>query len=137
MEGLIFIIVYAVLVVFAIVELGLTADLVSRFNGHPSRYNFMLFNSVWTLVIAVYTGLVKRIFSGLYHAIAGLALFAITAIFWFSGSIAVAAKIPVNCHGNHDCQVAQAATAFGFFLWAIATGLAVMEGLASRGGARV
>ncbi|KAK8143323.1 hypothetical protein G3M48_007396 [Beauveria asiatica] len=136
MEG-ISTIVHAVLVVFLIIELGLTAYLVDRSNGNESRFNFMLFNSIWTFVIVLYTGLVKRVFSGLYHAIVGLALLALTAIFWFAGSIAIAAKIPVNCHGVHDCQVAQAATAFGFFLWAITTGLAVIEGLGSRGGARV
>ncbi|KAM3561563.1 hypothetical protein MY1884_002298 [Beauveria asiatica] len=136
MEG-ISTIVHAVLVVFLIIELGLTAYLVDRSNGNESRFNFMLFNSIWTFVIVLYTGLVKRVFSGLYHAIVGLALLALTAIFWFAGSIAIAAKIPVNCHGVHDCQVAQAATAFGFFLWAITTALAVIEGLGSRGGARV
>ncbi|KAM0667355.1 hypothetical protein ACQRIT_003626 [Beauveria bassiana] len=136
MEG-ISTIVHAVLVVFLIIELGLTAYLVDRSNGNSSRFNFMLFNSIWTFVVVLYTGLVKRVFSGLYHAIVGLALLALTAIFWFAGSIAIAAKIPVNCHGVHDCQVAQAATAFGFFLWAITTGLAVIEGLGSRGGARV
>ncbi|OAA35379.1 MARVEL-like domain protein [Beauveria brongniartii RCEF 3172] len=136
MEG-ISTIVHAVLVVFLIIELGLTAYLVDRSNGNESRFNFMLFNSIWTFVVVLYTGLVKRIFSSLYHAIVGLALLALTAIFWFAGSIAIAAKIPVNCHGVHDCQVAQAATAFGFFLWAITTGLAVIEGLGSRGGARV
>ncbi|EJP63141.1 hypothetical protein NHJ13051_008479 [Beauveria bassiana] len=136
MEG-ISTIVHAVLVVFLIIELGLTAYLVDRSNGNESRFNFMLFNSIWTFVVVLYTGLVKRVFSGLYHAIVGLALLALTAIFWFAGSIAIAAKIPVNCHGVHDCQVAQAATAFGFFLWAITTGLAVIEGLGSRGGARV
>ncbi|KAM3501487.1 hypothetical protein MY10362_005510 [Beauveria mimosiformis] len=136
MEG-ISTIVHVVLVVFLIIELGLTADLVDRTNGDESRFNFMLFNSIWTFFVVLYTGLVKRVFSSLYHAIVGLALLAVTAIFWFAGSIAIAAKIPVNCHGVHDCQVAQAATAFGFFIWAITTGLAVIEGLSSRGGARV
>ncbi|TQV97042.1 hypothetical protein V2A60_000310 [Cordyceps javanica] len=136
MEG-ISTIVHAVLVLLLIIELGLTAYLVSRSGGNESRFNFMLFNSLWTLVIIVYTGLVKRAFSRLYHAIVGLALLAITAIFWFAGSIAIAARIPIRCHGFHDCQVAQAATAFGFFLWAITTALAVIEGLGSRGGSRV
>ncbi|KAJ4163580.1 hypothetical protein LMH87_005301 [Akanthomyces muscarius] len=136
MEG-ISTIVHAVLVLFLIIELGLTAYLVSISHGHESRFNFMLFNSLWTLIVIVYTGLVKRAFSSLYHGIVGLALLAITAMFWFAGSIAIAAKIPIHCHGVHSCQVAQAATAFGFFIWAIATALAVIEGLASRGGSRV
>ncbi|ATY59696.1 hypothetical protein CCM_06077 [Cordyceps militaris CM01] len=136
MEG-ISTIVHAVVALFLIIELGLTAYLVSRSGGHESRFNFMLFNSLWTLVVMLYTGVVKRAFSSLYHAIVGLALLALTAMFWFAGSIAIAAKIPIHCHGVHDCQVAQAATAFGFFLWAITTALAVIEGLGSRGGSRV
>ncbi|KAJ6779298.1 hypothetical protein PWT90_10375 [Aphanocladium album] len=136
MEG-ISTIVHAVLLLFLIIELGLTAYLVSASNGHFSRFNFMLFNSVWTFLVILYTGIVKRAFSGLYHTIVGLALLAITAIFWFAGSIALAAKIGIHCYGLHFCQVTQAAVAFGFFIWAITTGLAVIEGLGSRGGSRV
>ncbi|OAA73367.1 MARVEL-like domain protein [Cordyceps fumosorosea ARSEF 2679] len=137
MEGAVSAIVHGLVGVFLIIELGLTAYLVSRFNGDVSRFNFMLFNSLWTLVVILYTGVVKRAFSRVYHAIVGVALLAITAIFWFAGSIAIAARIPIRCHGFHDCQVAQAATAFGFFLWAITTGLTVIEAIGSRSSSRV
>lgn len=96
----------------------------------------MLFVDLWTIVIVLYTGVVKKAFARLYHNLIGLALLAITAIFWFAGSIAIAASISIHCH-YHFCHVAQAAVAFGFFIWAITTALAVIEALGSRGGARV
>lgn len=78
----------------------------------------------------------------LYHSLVALVLLGITTLFWFAGSIAMADFIGVpNCRGSTFCQSAQAAVAFGFFIWAIFTGLTIMEGLAfmrsrGRGGAR-
>lgn len=97
----------------------------------------MLFNSLWTIFVVIYTGLIKRVLSGLYHAIVGLALLAVSSLFWFAGSIAIAAKIPIHCHGFHECQVAQAATAFGFFIWVITAVLAALEFLTGRNSSRV
>lgn len=107
------------------------------FDSHSeSRYNFMLFVTVWSFVVMLYTGLARSFFSRIYHSLIGLALISITALFWFAGSIAIAVDIPTNCRSNGDCRVVQAATAFGFFIWAIFSGLAVIEGLGARGGAR-
>ncbi|KAJ2983843.1 hypothetical protein NQ176_g397 [Zarea fungicola] len=75
MEG-ISTIVHAVVVLLLIIELGLTAYLVSQASGTSSRFNFMLFNSLWTLVVIIYTGVIKRAFTGLYHTIVGLRLLA-------------------------------------------------------------
>lgn len=96
----------------------------------------MLFNVIWSIVILLYVGVAQRVFTRLYHALVGLALLSITALFWFAGSIAIAVDIPTHCGASGNCRVAQAAVAFGFFIWAIFTGLAVLEGLGSRGGAR-
>lgn len=91
----------------------------------------MLFNAVWSILVALYVIITPRVFTRAYHATVGLGLLALTALFWFAGSIAVAAQYPVKCYSS-TCHLIQANTAFGFFLWAIFTGLAVMEGLAGR-----
>ncbi|KAM5350615.1 hypothetical protein ACJ41O_007120 [Fusarium nematophilum] len=136
-------IIHAVLAVLLIIELGLTAYVVDTTNprfwggNSPSEFSFMLFNSIWSLLALAYLALTPLFASRLYHGVAALAVLAVTTIFWFAGSIAMAAFIGVpKCHGNTFCQSAQAAVAFGFFIWAIFTGLTVMEGLAymrSRG----
>jgi len=106
------------------------------FDHDESRYNFMLFVTVWSFFIMLYTGLARSVFSRIYHSLIGLALLSLTSLFWFAGSIAIAVDIPTNCGSSGNCRIVQAATAFGFFIWAIFSGLAVMEGLGSRGGAR-
>lgn len=72
-------------------------------------------------------------FSHPYGNITQLAVLVVTAIFWFAGSIALAALFRGSYSGFRFVQVAEAATAFGFFIWLIFTALAVIKGLASRG----
>lgn len=123
-------IAYIVAAVYSLVELGLTAYLVSVYNGtyytgyyynvsaSPDRVNFMLFNSVWSLLILAYLGLVPLYLPRLFHKQAALALEAITMIFWFSGAVALAVWVGIPyCHGNDFCQSLQVAVAFGFFTW--------------------
>lgn len=99
----------------------------------------MLFCSIWSILVLLYLALTPRFFARAYHGIVAFGLLAVTTLFWFAGSIALADRIGVpSCHGNNFCQCTQAAVAFGFFIWAIFTGLTVLEGLASlRGGAKV
>lgn len=94
----------------------------------------MLFNCIWSILIALYLIVTPRVFARLYHALVALALLGLTALFWFAGSIALAVRTPTQCYFLSICQTAQAATAFGFFIWAIFTGLVVLEALARRGG---
>ncbi|KAF7553946.1 hypothetical protein G7Z17_g3285 [Cylindrodendrum hubeiense] len=129
-------IIHAVLAVLLIIELGLTGYVVSATtsafwgDSSPSSFSFMLFNSIWSILILGYLALVPLFATRLYHSVVGLGLLAVTTIFWFAGSIAMADFIGVpNCHGSTFCGSAQAAVAFGFFIWAIFTGLTVMEGL--------
>jgi uncharacterized BrkB/YihY/UPF0761 family membrane protein len=142
MEFGIITIVHAVLALFLIIELGLTGGIVSDTNGYwsnsPSSYAFLLFCTIWSILVLLYLALTPRFAPRLYHGMVALGLLLVTTIFWFAGSIAIAVFVSDHCrHGSH-CQTAQAATAFGFFIWAIFTGLTVMEGLAfnrTRGGA--
>ncbi|KAI1499012.1 membrane-associating domain-containing protein [Biscogniauxia marginata] len=136
--------------IFAIIELGLTAYIVSWFHGgnysyswgwgswSPSSVNFMLFNSIWSLLVLAYVGLTPLYMASLFHKLAALALNVVTAIFWFAGAIALAVYVggPYDCGANSACGSLEAAVAFGFFLWAIFMFLTVidaLEALRSRG----
>jgi len=135
-------IAHIVAVVFSLVELGLTAYVVSLYDGtynygyywagnnSPDRVNFMLFNSIWSLLVLAYIGLTPLYFTSIFHRLAALALEAITMIFWFAGSIALAVFVGVpRCYGNTWCGTLQAAVAFGFFLWAIFLFLMVLDAI--------
>ncbi|KAI6082281.1 membrane-associating domain-containing protein [Hypoxylon rubiginosum] len=135
-------IVHIVTAVFAIVELGLTAYLASQYNSwfryydgdnSPSRVNFMIFNSVWSLLVLAYVGVVPLYMTSLFHRTAALALNAVTTIFWFAGAIALAVFVggPWECGSDSFCGSAEAAVAFGFFLWALFCCLTVIDALDS------
>jgi hypothetical protein len=123
-------IAHAVLAVFLIIELGLMAYLVDWW-WSPSSYNFMLFNTIWSILVLLYLALTTTVLTRFFHAMVALGLLIVTTIFWFAGSIAMAAWLGVpNCHHSTPCGSAQAAIAFGFFIWAIFLGLTVLEGMA-------
>lgn len=93
----------------------------------------MLFNTIWTILVLIYLGVVPIVMASLYHSIIALPLLAISTLFWFAGSIALAALIGVHTCTVRGCgpyQASQAATAFGFFIWAMFTVLTVFELLA-------
>ncbi|KAI1333915.1 membrane-associating domain-containing protein [Xylariaceae sp. FL0016] len=123
--------------VFAIIELGLTAYLASWYNSlfgfggdSPSQVNFMIFNSVWTLLVLAYVGITPLYLTSVFHRLAALTLNVITTIFWFAGAIALAVGVGApHCGSDSRCGSAQAAVAFGFFLWAIFMFLTVLDAL--------
>ncbi|KAK4246487.1 hypothetical protein C7999DRAFT_15400 [Corynascus novoguineensis] len=113
-------IIHAVTAVFAIIELGITAYLVSPLWGTPSVLSFMLFNSIWSLLVLAYLFLTPLYFAHFFHGVAALAIEWITMIFWFAGSIALAAWWGApRCAGNTFCGSTEAAIAFGFFIWVL------------------
>ncbi|ROV95937.1 hypothetical protein VSDG_05180 [Cytospora chrysosperma] len=135
-------IAHIVAAVLSLVELGLTAYIVSVYNGtyyggyyynvnaSPDRVNFMLFNAVWSLLILAYIGLTPLYLPKIFHKQAALALEAVTMIFWFSGAVALAVWVGVPyCYGNDFCQALQAAVAFGFFIWALFLALTVLDAI--------
>ncbi|KAI0906059.1 membrane-associating domain-containing protein [Ustulina deusta] len=131
-------IVHVVAALFAIVELGLTAYWASLYSVglgsySPSSINFMVFNSVWSILVLLYIGLTPLYMTSVFHRLAALALNVVTAIFWFAGSIAVAVGFggPYDCRGSTACSSAEAAIAFGFFLWALFTFLAAVDAIES------
>ncbi|RGP71635.1 hypothetical protein FLONG3_7070 [Fusarium longipes] len=125
-------IVHAVLVLFLIIELGLTAYMVdfTDFWGTPASYSFLLFCTVWSILMLLYLALTPLFAPRIYNNMIALGILALTSLFWFAGATAVAAHIGVpHCH-NTACRSVQAAVAFGYFIWAIFTGLTIMEALA-------
>jgi hypothetical protein len=104
-------------------------------SGHTaSEVSFMVFNSVWSLLVLAYLVLAPRFFANLYHGLAVLGVTIVTTIFWFAGSIAAAVYLgtPSGCSSITWCASFQAFVAFGFFIWAGFTGLAVLFGLDYR-----
>ncbi|SCO90269.1 uncharacterized protein FRV6_14397 [Fusarium oxysporum] len=105
-------IIHGVLVLFLVIELGLTAYCVSLLGNWPgsapSSVYFMLFNTIWSMLILIYVAVIPihaaRIFSGL----AATVLEGITSLFWFSGSLAMAVWVRGGA--------AAAAVAFGFMI---------------------
>ncbi|TGJ85135.1 hypothetical protein E0Z10_g3668 [Xylaria hypoxylon] len=132
-------IVHIVAAIFAIIELGLTAYWSSLFHSvfgfggsSPSVINFMIFNSVWSILVLIYIGVTPLYMTSVFHRLAALVLNVLTAIFWFAGAIALAVGFggPYDCHDS-ACSSGEAAIAFGFFLWALFTFLAVVDGIES------
>lgn len=94
----------------------------------PSVLSFMLFNSVWTLLLLAYLFFTQLYFPRFFHDVVALALEWITLIFWFAGSIALAAYWgSPRCDGNTYCGSTEAAIAFGFFIWALLAFLVFVE----------
>jgi hypothetical protein len=78
----------------------------------------MLFSSVWSLLVLGYVFLVPLYYAHFFEGLAALAIESITMIFWFAGSIALAAYWGApKCGSNKFCGSVEAAIAFGFFLW--------------------
>ncbi|KAI1770296.1 membrane-associating domain-containing protein [Hypoxylon cercidicola] len=139
--------VHIVAAVFAIIELGLTAYMASRYNhrnwwwyGYDddgdysySRVNFMIFNSVWSLLVLIYVGIVPLYMTSMFHRLAALVLNAVTTVFWFAGAIALAVFVggPYECNGDTYCGSSETAVAFGFFLWALFCFLTVIDAIDS------
>ncbi|GAD99448.1 conserved hypothetical protein [Paecilomyces variotii No. 5] len=139
--------VRAVQAIFAIIVLGLTAYVISTFDNvsfyydddfNPDTLNFMLFTSVWTLLVATpYLALSPLYVPQIAHRFAVVGMEVVTTIFWFAAFIALAVLLPPSgaCH-NSPCRSSQAATVFGAFEWvlfAVTAGFAIFNLIGGRG----
>ncbi|KAF1839324.1 hypothetical protein BDW02DRAFT_148118 [Decorospora gaudefroyi] len=78
-------------VVFSIIVLGLTAFIVSEYvNWSPASVDFMLFTSIWTLLVLIYLTLAPSRFPRAAHKFAIMGVEALTMLFWFAAFVAVA-----------------------------------------------
>ena len=131
-------------ILLAIAELGLNAYVVYYADDYfyedpygdwgvnhntPSQVGFLLFASIWSLLVLVYVTLApfylitggenaSYIKKNLTHRYAIVALDTVTTIFWLAGWIALAELIggPSTC--TTFCAAIQASVAFAAFLWA-------------------
>lgn len=101
----------------SIIELALTAAVSNHYYDSPSTISFLIFCSVWSLLVLAYIVFVPRFLPRLYHALAPAALLLLTTLFWFAGAVAAADHLGVpRCHDGF-CRTWQAAVAFAFFIW--------------------
>jgi hypothetical protein len=115
---------------FAFIDLVMAAYVADQFAISPSSVSFVVFCSVWSLLVLAYVGLFPVYVSQFYRSVVALGLLVVTAIFWFAGAIAEAVSVGTrSCGAWSPCHTAQASIAFSFFLWAIFTTLAIIEGL--------
>lgn len=126
--------------IFGIIVLGLMSYVISNFNWHgvsysPSQANFLLFCSIWTVLVLVYLVLAPVRFQAAAHKFAILGVEFVTMIFWFAGFIAYAVFI-TGCGGGAICRANEAAVTFGAFEWllfAATTAMAAMHCARTRG----
>jgi hypothetical protein len=148
-----FTIAHGVLALFLLIELGLvaarthppspvsskpqlTTSVVESWsdywtNWSLDEHDFLLFASIWSLLVVAYLALTPRFLPRFFHGIAALVLLVITTIFWFAGAIALAVHTPgVGCGAFFgSCGIGYAAVVFAFFIWAIFLALAVFDAL--------
>ncbi|KAH6879849.1 hypothetical protein B0T10DRAFT_609800 [Thelonectria olida] len=119
-----FTILQAVLAVSLIIELGLTAYCADLSSGYwpgssPSSVSFMLFNTIWSILVFVYIAVIPIYSPSIYNSIIGVILEGVTTLFWFSGSLAMAVWV----RGGAPA----AAVAFGFLLLLIFLALFIYD----------
>jgi hypothetical protein len=85
----------------------------------PSQISFLIFVSIWSLLVVGWQILTPRYAEKLAHKFVILALDAVTAIFWFAGFIALSVATPAlpEFYVYSDYRTQQAACAFGAFAW--------------------
>ena len=107
-----------VLAVLSIIELGLTAYVANATHGWVDSNNFLVFCSVWTLLVLAYLLVAPRFApAALFHRYIPPALLAVTTLFWFAGAVAAAAFLGAPKCPTSVCSSLQAAIAFAFFIW--------------------
>jgi len=120
-------ILFGLIVVFGLVELGLTAWFESNFNatGWPSAQyqnliNFLLFDAVWTVLFGL--AYVFWIAGGAMHILASIAgstiWLLITAIFWVVGAALFdQTRGGANCLGAPSLSICREAQAIEVIAW--------------------
>ncbi|KAI9642989.1 hypothetical protein NHQ30_008723 [Ciborinia camelliae] len=121
-------------VVFSIIVLGLMAYAADDWSywWSPDSVNFLVFTSVWSLLVLIYLIVCPTHFPSAAHKYFILAAEAVTMIFWFAGFIAVGVMLNnVGC-GHSEWSVCKASIAgdvFAAFLWLLFSATAAMAAL--------
>lgn len=102
--------------IFSFLVMALTAAVMNR-GKHPT-FSFVLFTSIWSLLVLGYLILAPSRYPEFAHKFAILGVEFITMIFWFGGFVAFADLMsPAPEYTNEIVRVAQAAVAFSAFAW--------------------
>ncbi|VDC06707.1 unnamed protein product [Peniophora sp. CBMAI 1063] len=120
-------ITFGLTILFAIIELGLSAFLVSVFSS--SRLNFLLFTSIWTLLLApAFVGLFFRAPGHIASSVGAHWLFLIlTWIFWLAAAAALSDALDgwfvggCSAYIFGHCGTLRAAEAFAWIIFIIMT----------------
>ncbi|KAK8199981.1 uncharacterized protein BKA78DRAFT_291546 [Phyllosticta capitalensis] len=97
--------------VFTIIVLGLVAFVSNWWTSHwfatsPAEVNFLIFTSVWTILVLAYLIIAPWKVPVAANKYAILAVEALTMLFWFAGFIAIAVWLDNRCEGcNGVCCV--------------------------------
>jgi hypothetical protein len=127
----------AVQALFAIIVLGTSGYVAHKYFDSPSENNFLIFTSVWTLLVVAYLILSTTAMPKLGHRFIHLGAEAGTMIFWFAGFIAMAVWVSDHLRGcsGRVCHSARAAVVFAAFEWVLWTVTTILTALkAFRGG---
>lgn len=112
---------YGLAFIFAIIEMGISAWAVSLWDGNrftrratPSEYGFLLFASLWTILVIAVFGVLDFLRGGRFSwlSMAVLVVNFVTWVFWLSGFAALAAFF-----GGTATGAAGALLAFAVMLW--------------------
>lgn len=79
--------------------------------------SFLVFTSIWTLLVLIYLVLAESFVPRIANRIAIIVIEALTMLFWFAGWVAVAAWLGDGRYFGSMRRTATAATVFGAFEW--------------------
>jgi len=129
-------IVLSLLILFGIIELAISAWLTSRFNrfhdnngsSEKTRVQYTLFASVWTVVTALFFGLMffQSPSGALTSILVHIVWLVLTWIIWTAAAAAITQMLGggLNCNdvtGFNYCGQLNALEAFAWILWVITT----------------
>ncbi|OBT67267.1 hypothetical protein VE03_02630 [Pseudogymnoascus sp. 23342-1-I1] len=129
----------AVQAVLAVIVLGLLADVTTNWFT-ASEVNFLIFNSIWTLLAVAYLVIAPLTFPVAAHKYGILVAESLTMLFWFAGFIALGDLLgAIGCTSRmgKPCGEPIAATVFGAFEWLLFLGTTILAALhvwRTRGG---
>ncbi|KAI0082123.1 hypothetical protein K474DRAFT_1611884 [Panus rudis PR-1116 ss-1] len=128
-------ILFGLMIFFGIIELAISAWLVSRFNAHHNylslavrdRTRFILFTSIWTIVVSfLFIGFFRFARGSIFASVGshGVVLF-LTWLFWTAAAASITAAYAggLDCGGDGVvyCGQQNAQEAFAWVEWILST----------------
>jgi len=127
-------IIFSLLLIFAIIELSISAWLVARFNQHHNfldtavrdRTRYLLFCSVWTVLLSPFFLAMTFVAPGsIFASLASHTIFLfVTWVFWLAGAAAIAEALGGRLNCSHHfvyCGQLNTLEAFAWMIWVLLT----------------